>query len=234
MKVVLTVRTLNEQYHIDRFCQSFSWVDKILVADGGSTDDTVSMALQYSNVEVREFSQKKKMKNGYWRNPEAEHINFLTEWAESLNPDWIIFDDADEYANVCLQNHARELLSNADLLGVDYVRIIKVYIYMQVRYFRNMNYFYDNWQPVLWAWKPKAKVRAVNSDMAFEFPSLPKERIGFYDVYPPDVILHNAWPTGQLLKRKMDFYRRSGQISEMKHPTDFGGPMSPLEDWMVS
>jgi len=55
MKIFATVRTRNEKEHIEKFCESYSqFVDTILVADGGSTDDTVLIASKYPKVKIKD------------------------------------------------------------------------------------------------------------------------------------------------------------------------------------
>ncbi|GAH78398.1 unnamed protein product, partial [marine sediment metagenome] len=44
MKIMATTRTRNEEKNIARFVMSYQWADKVLIADGGSTDDTVKIA----------------------------------------------------------------------------------------------------------------------------------------------------------------------------------------------
>ena len=88
MKIVATCRTLNEEKNIERFCMSYTWVDKVLIADGGSTDRTKEIANLFYNVEVRDFSERVE-RNGVWRNPHGKHINFLIDWAKEEGA-WIV------------------------------------------------------------------------------------------------------------------------------------------------
>ena len=83
MKIIVTARTLNEEKRIERFVMSYQWTDKILVADGGSTDNTVTRCQGLPNTEVREFLDRVPSDDGaVWRNPHGKHINFLIDWAE--------------------------------------------------------------------------------------------------------------------------------------------------------
>lgn len=229
MKISVITRTLNEEYHIRRHCTSYTWASHILIADGGSTDRTVEIARDFINVKVAPFSSKKQMDKGLWRNPEAEHINFLIEWAEDLKSDWIVFADCDEYPNYELTNSCRRIL---ELLDNDFVRVVRAYVYLEHLWFKNLSYFGGDWQPSLYAWRASKKLRAVNSDMAFEFPGVPSGKDKYFDILPPLCVVHNAWPTQELLERKLSFYRESGQIPGMKHPVEFGGPLELLPDWM--
>ncbi len=63
--IIAMVRTRNEEMNIGAFCESYQGIaDKILVADGGSNDDTVEIALGYPKVKVRNFTERTEMKKG--------------------------------------------------------------------------------------------------------------------------------------------------------------------------
>jgi glycosyltransferase involved in cell wall biosynthesis len=82
MKIVATVRTLNEESNIRKFCESYSqFADSILIADGGSTDNTVLLASEYSKVDVDYFMDVVECDGGFFRNPDGPHIQFLIDWA---------------------------------------------------------------------------------------------------------------------------------------------------------
>ena len=72
MKVIATVRTRNEERNVERFCRSYQWTDKILIADGESEDNTVAIAREIPKVEVRTFSEWIPMDNGLRRNPHGK------------------------------------------------------------------------------------------------------------------------------------------------------------------
>ena len=72
-------RVLN---HISRFC------DDIVIYDDGSSDNSYEIASKFTNNIIR--SDVNDFKN------EVEHKQQLLELALSLNPDWIIWLDADE------------------------------------------------------------------------------------------------------------------------------------------
>ncbi len=58
MKIGVLVRTLNEAHRIGQFCEAYKLADRILVADGGSEDNTVSIAESFKNVEVKKFVEQ--------------------------------------------------------------------------------------------------------------------------------------------------------------------------------
>ena len=59
------ILTYNEQENISRTLDSISWVQKILIIDSYSTDDTVKLASSYPNVSVvqRAFDSHTKQWN---------------------------------------------------------------------------------------------------------------------------------------------------------------------------
>ena len=66
MRIVVIARTRNEKKNIASFIQSYQWADRILVADGGSEDETVWLASQMNKTKVRKFDKKIELENGYW------------------------------------------------------------------------------------------------------------------------------------------------------------------------
>ena len=56
MKVVVIVRTLNEENNIARFITAYQNIaDEIIVADGGSDDSTRDVARTFHNAHVYSF-----------------------------------------------------------------------------------------------------------------------------------------------------------------------------------
>lgn len=233
MKIVTIVRTRDEARNIERFCEHYQWVDAVLVADGGSLDDTVSLAQKYKNVKVRNFPIKVPMENGLWRNPHGAHINFLSHWARfEENADWIIFDDCDCVPNYLLVDKGRELLEQTDK---DYVYAVRVYLWGEDRHFPNMAQPHGRgkWEPSIWAWRASTRLhfREDHPEYLQEMTIRPPEDRKL-NLLPPYCLIHRPWPTEEFTNQKIDFYRNSGQIRGMRHPLDFAGPLEPLPDFV--
>ena len=238
MKVVVIVRTLNEADNIGKFCLSYVDADKILVSDGGSTDDTVSIAEKFNNVEVLHFNKRIELQNGYWVNKVASGINFLIGHANKHHPDWIIFDDCDCRPNALLKKDYREMLERNNYS--DFVMAVRLYLWGNDQHFPDLAKPYDNhtrYGAGLWAWRGNQKLWANDAFPHFTF------RLGntvikdfakdaaCHDLMPPYCLLHCPWPTEQKVEEKLKFYRDSGLIPLMQHPLNFGGHLEPLPDW---
>lgn len=213
--ITVIVRTRDEASNIDRFCQSYHWADKILIADGGSLDDTVKRALSYPNVEVREFAQR-IYKNGLWRNPHAEHINFLIDWTDK--PDWVIFDDCDCVPTLDLQKCFRDI---SNTTRDDIIMLYRLYVWGDSQYFPKLN------EPgqSLYAWRGNIDIRAIDNNLwgshEIFIPDIPTLKLGL-----PLTCLHYYCPDEQTVLNKMEFYGK-----EMEHPLKSSGPLEQLPKW---
>jgi len=89
----------NEQLNIRACIESFDQIaDEILIADSGSTDQTISIALEFPKVRVieREYITSGDFKN--WAIPQAKH-------------EWVLIVDADERIKPSLANEIEMELS---------------------------------------------------------------------------------------------------------------------------
>jgi len=97
-KLTVTVITRNEAVNIAAALESAAWADELIVIDARSTDETVSIAREFtSRVEVRDW-------NGY-----IEQKNHAAAIAAS---DWILSIDADERVTSELASEIRALLAH--------------------------------------------------------------------------------------------------------------------------
>jgi len=229
MKIVTLVRTRNEERNIERFIRCYQdWVDLILVADGGSEDNTKELAGQFKKVKVRDFKERVECENNIWGNPEGKHINFLIDWAEKEEEaDWLIRDDCDCFPTKALQADGRRLIETSPH---NYIYFNRLYTYHQTHYFPKLN------RPgtSLWSWKA-GLLRADDVDFAAGFSSLREVRKGSrLELSFPYAGLHCFAPDDGEIERKLRFYRDSGLSPTMLHPLDFGGKLELLPDWAIS
>lgn len=229
MKIIVTVRTRNEERNIARFCQNYGWADQILVADGGSEDDTVAIAEAIPGVQVRQFTEFIELKNGYVRTHYGRHINFLIDWATDEGADWIIFDDCDCWPNHLLQEHAREFFRRIE---DPVVMAVRLYLWGDDEHFPRLAQpvKVGQWEPSLWAWQAAYGLRAVEKTSYHQ--EFDKDFVTTAcSIMPPLCLLHNPWPNEQETNRKLTMYRDSGRVPNMAHPLEFGGPLEPLPEW---
>jgi len=216
--------------HIERFCRAYAWADKILVADGGSTDNTKKMAGSFSNVKVLDYPVRITMKNDLWRNPHAPHINFLIDHA-SLNEkaDWIIFDDCDSIPSKALRN--RELFETSS----NFIFVTRLYLWREKKYFPKLSQNNGGWSCALWAWRRTTNLR-YREDKLYkqEFVSAPKLSRGL-ELSPPNHFLsHYFCLTEADTEKKLKFYVDSGQHPKMTSPLKFGGVLHDLPEWALN
>lgn len=224
MKIIVAVRTLNESKNIDRFCQSYAWADQILIADGGSEDDTVLRALRYGNTYEYLFPDKIWHTDKVFSNPRGKHINFLIDWALRWEADWIIFDDVDCVPTLDLQREARNILENG--VEGDMVFAYRMYIIGQDEYFPDANKPGQS----LWAWKSDVPVRAdetVPEVFTMNIPPVPRSNL-----FHPFSLLHYFYPDEETIQNKMKFYNTTGDAGgETVHPRLLFGRVEKLPEW---
>jgi len=235
--IIVTVRTRDEAHRIGQFCIAYKNADKILVADGGSLDDTVSIAKTFKNVEVRNYYKRVQLKNGLWRNNDSQHANFLFRWAYAYKPDWVIYDDCDIRPNYLLREDYRSILERTDK---DVILAVRVYLWGTCKYFPALSSPLGEvkGQGSLWAWRGNQDLYTVDVPPAYTF-RIGKKHIKDFredteclELTYPYCLLHYSWDDPERVEKKIKYYRESGFIPNMRHPKDFGGKILPLEEWM--
>lgn len=242
MKVVACVRTLNEEAHIGRFCEAYSQVaDLILVSDGGSEDKTLEIASGFEKVVIHTFEEK-IFSSYYWRNPEGEHRNQVVHDALHFDPDWIILDDCDSVPNYQLQHilNRGHLLHQHQDLPTDVINVPRMYLWGADQWFPELSGQPTERKPVPrkgdwtapWAWKPRADLRwKENNGWNVDMCNPQLEGLEVYRMQFPAALLHYFCLTPEIVAKKMEFYKGSGQIPNMVHPLESCGPLQALPEW---
>lgn len=224
MKAIVICRTRNEARNVGRFCEAHSWADAILIADGGSEDNTLDIARMYPNVKVSMF--RKRVWNEdktHWRNPHGKHINFMIDWAIEEGADWIIFDDADCVPTLSLQRDIRGLLEDTDK---QVVNLYRLYLWGHNQYFPALNKPGQS----LWGWRAGMPIRALDNDWSHDVPHTwqPEQEL---NLEQPHCCLHYFSPDEATVERKLKFYRESGEIKGALHPLEGCGELAQLPEW---
>jgi hypothetical protein len=234
MKIVVAVRTRNEEINIARFCRGYQWADKILVADGGSEDGTKFIASKFPNVKIRNFRDQVVMDNDIKRNPHAAHLNFMIDWAfVKEKADWIIMDDADCFPNIHLKNNAPSVMRKT---RQSYIYVTRLYLWKDEGHFPDLAKPNESktYVPSLWAWHKRSLLTFMDTGVKShqQLAFTPKDK-DILKLMPPYALLHCPWQTDEMVQKKLNFYRNSGEVPDMKHPLEFGGAIEPLPNWAV-
>lgn len=234
MNIVVVVRTRDEEKRIGKFCEAYKDADTIIVADGGSIDNTVSIASQYKNVVLRPFNERVELNKGMWRNNDAAHANFLVAQAKTFNPDWVIYDDCDCRPNFLLKQDYRKILEETT---ENIVCAVRFYFWNTDEWFPQMSSPAGNLEPTLWAWKGNLDFGFINVPPAYCFRINGNKvenlhaQTSVKDLYPPYALLHYSW-NEETVAYKIRNYADSGFIPGYVDPRQFAGPRRPIEEYM--
>lgn len=202
--------------------RGYDFADEIIVSDGGSTDDSVSLLKVCSRVTILHFPEQETVNGETW-NPDNTHINFLLDVAKATNPDFIIFDDMDCVPNASLREHAREILESSIHPQVN---VFRLYLWGDTKYYPKMNNTFDENFTSLWAWRPsEINIRA---DETIRHGTL----VGLSDtptkLLHPYCLLHKSWHPNTI-DAKIARYNKLGL--PMQHPKEFAGELEDLPEY---
>lgn len=225
MKIVVTTRCRNEERNIPNFLHGYDFADAIVVTDGGSEDNSISLLKENPKVDLRHFDGREYFPNGYWWNPDNPHINFAIDAAKEHNPDWIILDDIDCFPNFHLRENAREIISNCSNVQID---VFRLYMWNTDQFFPHMNRNFSPEYRSFWAWKPdQVNIYADNSIKHGTILGMSKD---IFPVELPSCLLHMSWNQDTIAK-KIEHYTSVGIA--MGHPLEFAGELASIPDWAI-
>lgn len=98
MKLVCQLRIKDEEKNIKQCLDNLSFVDHFCIVDNGSTDKTLEILKNYDNISIEHTVDRN----------EGRDKNIGLEMAKKLNPEWILWMDADEI----FENKAKEVFIN--------------------------------------------------------------------------------------------------------------------------
>lgn len=226
MKIVVAVRCYNESKNIARFMRGYDFADEIVVSDGGSTDDSVSILESYPKVRLFHFPEQETINGETW-NPDAPHMNFVLDIAKEYNPDWLIFDDMDCIPNFHLYRDAR-LLFEAPFPHYNQINAFRLYLWGDDKFFPQMNKnFHDDYRS-LWAWRPSEV--DIRADMSIRHGTLLGVRNDYLALDTPYCLLHKSY-SPETIDAKLKRYNALGL--PMLHPLETNGELADLPEWAV-
>lgn len=225
MKIVVAVRCRNEINNIDRFLRGYSFADRIIISDGGSTDGTLrvlALVKKQAHLTVLYFNQIETI-NGHTWNPDAPHMNFVLDAAKAEKPDWIIFDDMDCVPNATLRENARGALEASDKTQVN---VFRLYLWGDDKYFPQMNRNFHLDYMSLWAWRPSEI--DIRADESVRHGTLLGLTPDFCRIMPPACLLHKSYGP-DTIDNKLERYNALGL--PMNHPLETNGALLDLPEW---
>ena len=225
MKIVVAARCYNNLRFAERFLRGYDFADEIVISDGGSTDGSVEFLEGKPKVHLLHFDQYEE-KNGRRWNPDAPHMKFVLDYAKSLEPDWLAFDDFDCTPNCFLRDYAREALSSASKRNYNQVNCFRLYLWNNDQYFPFMNRNFDTNYTSLWTWQPK-KIN-IEVDLNERHGTLLGLSQNPYKLEIPMCLLHKSWDEATI-QEKIKNYETFGIAFD--HPFNFAGKPEPLPEW---
>lgn len=235
--IIATARSFNEHRNIEQYCRAYQWADKILIADGGSTDDTKELALKYPKVEVRDYLNTVQLPNGKFRNPDGPHIQFLVDWATEIGGTWIIHQDVDQRPNKFLKNDVCGILNNST---DDFVVVTQIFTYGGINYyFKDLSHAGGDWMQGLWAWRLSKNLKIIDKMPHYEFSYDGEHSIDINQqprvlrLLPPYCFMHFGWEDEAVTQEHVRYYNETKLIPGMEHPLKWAGKLVPCENWMI-
>lgn len=226
MRIVTAARCYNNARFVERFLRGYDFSDEIVVSDGGSTDGSVEMLEGRPKVHLLHFD-KYEERNGRRWNPDSPHMNFVLDYAKSLNPDWLIFDDFDCVPNKTLREQARTLFETLPPQHVQ-INVFRLYLWNDDEFFPYMNRNFSLDYTSLWAWKPS--VVDIRADPKIHHGTLIGLHPAPYCCQTPLCLLHKSWDE-KTIEEKIKNYE-TFEIA-FGHPFTFAGNPEKLPEWAV-
>ena len=183
-------RVLN---HLSKIC------DEIVIYDDGSTDDSYEIASKYTKHIIR--SKINDFKN------EMEHKQKLLELALSLNPDWIVWLDADEVFDRDGEDFGiRALCKYGQTKNIDGFSFQEFNLWKNENCYRVDESWHKLWQPRLWR-----NTKRLTFDIKFGLHQgqgpQNLEKISISEIK----VIHYGFSSTEKINEKYQMYKEHGQ-----------------------
>ena len=183
-------RVLN---HLSRFC------DDVVIYDDGSTDDSYEIASKFTKNIIRSSINDFK--------GEIAHKQKLLDLGLSLNPDWIVWLDADEVFDRDGELYAvRDLCRYGESEKIDGFSFLEFNLWRSLSKYRVDEQWHKLWQIRLWR---------NTGDLEFiDERGLHKQIVpsGMKKICRTDVkVIHYGFSSKERIDEKYEMYRRHGQ-----------------------
>jgi len=219
MKICGFVKFYNEgeNGNLERCLKNLSkFCDTIVCCNDSSTDNSLEIAKKYTEHIITlpdEFTK------------ELEHKQKLLETALGLNPDWIYWQDPDEYLEKRGVDGIKKLCEFGDEFGIDCFNFHEINLWSSKCWFRTDNAFNGKWDIRLWKNNGKLK-----------FP----DRTGLHTPQHPEgfakgqnvnlQVIHFGFSSIELIVRKIATYEKfqSGWALTRLYPTNPETKLEPI------
>lgn len=179
--------------HLKEIC------DDIVIYDDGSTDDSVSIAKEFTkNIITSETNDFKR---------EIFHKQQLLDLAITLKPDWIVWLDADELFDRNGELGGIRALCQYGLEhNIDGFSMLEYNLWKSQTHYRVDELWLKNWQVRLWRNNGKLKYDPKEGLHNLMFPS------GMTNIYRSDIkVIHYGFSTEEKINEKYALYESHGQ-----------------------
>lgn len=176
--------------------------DDIVIYDDGSTDDSVTVAKEFTpNVITSDTNDFKR---------EIFHKQQLLDFALSLKPDWVVWLDADEvFDRTGELGGVRALCQYGNENGIDGFSMLEYNLWKGMTHYRVDKLWFKNWQVRLWRNNGRLKYDLKDGLHNMMYPE------GMANIHRSDIkIVHYGFSSEEKVKQKYELYKSHGQAGE--------------------
>jgi hypothetical protein len=196
----LQIHNENEKGNLTRVLEHLSRIcDDIVVFDDGSTDGSYETALKYTKNII------KAVKNDFVN--ELEHKQELLDLAVSLNPDWIVWLDADEVFDLDGECYGIRTLCEFGMQNnIDGFSFLEYNLWKDERHYRVDKHWNKLWQVRLWRNRGQLRFEIKKGLHQVLYP------LGLTKIYRSDIkVIHYGFSSEEKITQKYNMYKQNGQ-----------------------
>lgn len=182
--------------HMDRFC------DDVVACNSGSTDDSLRIAERFTDKVMT-------IPNDFRRELYAKQK--VLDYVLRLDPDWILWMDADEVFDRSGElGGIRALCRHGDRKGIDAFSFRYYNLWKSYKRYRTDELWFQGWQPKLWRNTGELRFDVKEGLHNLQFPAglgrIKRTTIG---------VVHYGFSTAAIVSQKYDMYKRHGQTGRL-------------------
>ncbi|TRZ50018.1 MAG: glycosyltransferase, partial [Dehalococcoidia bacterium] len=178
--------------HLKTFC------NEIVVCDCQSTDNSLEIIKKYTShilVEPNDFKNELFTKQK------------MLEYVLKLNPDWIIWLDADEvFDREGEQGGIRKLCDYGNKNGIDGLSFLEINLWKSNKFYRVDEFWHKAWYVRLWKNNANLKFDLKKGLHHFQYP------LGLKNIKQSNIkVIHFGFSSSELIDKKYKYYKDQGQ-----------------------